>query len=110
MAGRSREEKKQFAAKVDKICEHSTPTQRRAVDLALSRQVSIVRGPPGTGKTYVIRNILESLYLAGESVLLVASSRSAIMSLADAVKSLLSPSLMQGCGTSIHPRPRGARI
>jgi len=88
IANSSQEEKQRFGKTVNTICQGSTPTQRRAVDHALSIQLTIVRGPPGTGKTFVIKDLLDCLYTAGECVLLVAPSRSATTSLANAVESL----------------------
>jgi len=52
--------------------------QRRAVDLALSEPLTVVTGPPGTGKSQVIVNLLASAANAGQSVLFASKNRKAV--------------------------------
>ena len=40
---------------------HFDPTQMKAMQMALSQDLSIIQGPPGTGKTYVGTRIVEAL-------------------------------------------------
>ena len=42
-------------------------SQKKAVEAALTHQVSIIQGPPGTGKTQTILNIISNLLMAGKT-------------------------------------------
>ncbi|BBD63288.1 ATP-dependent RecD-like DNA helicase (plasmid) [Nostoc sp. HK-01] len=52
--------------------------QKSAVDKVISRQVSFVWGPPGTGKTKTLGLTVSALVQAGESVLVIAHSNTAV--------------------------------
>jgi hypothetical protein len=57
-------------------CNHS---QRQAVANALSRSVSVIEGPPGTGKTETILNLVANIVAAGDrTVGVVSLSNSAV--------------------------------
>lgn len=48
--------------------------QKEAVEFALSQQVSVIHGPPGTGKTYTVVEIVRQLVSRGERVLVCGPS------------------------------------
>jgi hypothetical protein len=48
-----------------------------AVENALASQLSVIEGPPGTGKTQTILNIIANLVVRGNSVLVVSPNNSA---------------------------------
>ncbi|MFW5879288.1 MAG: DEAD/DEAH box helicase, partial [bacterium] len=52
-------------------------SQKDAVDKALTNQLSIIEGPPGTGKTQTILNIIANAVMREESVAVVSSNNSA---------------------------------
>ncbi|WP_195377184.1 AAA domain-containing protein [Anaerotruncus rubiinfantis] len=52
-------------------------SQFKAVEAALSNQISVIQGPPGTGKTQTILNILANLLATGKSALVVSNNNSA---------------------------------
>ncbi len=52
-------------------------SQRKAVDNALTSDLSIIEGPPGTGKTQTILNIIANAVMRGESVAVVSNNNSA---------------------------------
>ncbi len=52
-------------------------SQKCAVENALSNQISVIEGPPGTGKTQTILNIIANAVMRGESVAVVSSNNSA---------------------------------
>lgn len=52
-------------------------SQEKAVNNALSNQISVIQGPPGTGKTQTILNIIANLLVAEKSVLIVSNNNSA---------------------------------
>jgi very-short-patch-repair endonuclease len=60
-------------------------SQRKAIDTVLSGQSLVIHGPPGTGKSQTIANLIAALVAHGRKVLFVAEKRAAI----DAVLSRL---------------------
>lgn len=58
-------------------------SQKKAVENALTHQVSIIQGPPGTGKTQTILNIIANLIVHGKTVLVVSNNNSAVDNVAE---------------------------
>lgn len=52
-------------------------SQHKAVVNALTNQMSVIEGPPGTGKTQTILNIIANLLLQGKTVQVVSNNNSA---------------------------------
>ena len=52
-------------------------SQKQAVDNALKFDISVIEGPPGTGKTQTILNIIANAVMRGESVAVVSNNNSA---------------------------------
>ena len=52
-------------------------SQKSAVELALINPLSIIEGPPGTGKTQTILNIIANAIMREESVAVVSNNNSA---------------------------------
>lgn len=52
-------------------------SQKQAVNNAFANTVSIIEGPPGTGKTQTILNIIANAVLQGKSVAIVSNNNSA---------------------------------
>jgi superfamily I DNA and/or RNA helicase len=52
-------------------------SQKTAVDKSFSNNLSIIEGPPGTGKTQTILNIIANAILNGQSIAVVSSNNSA---------------------------------
>ena len=53
-------------------------SQKLAVATTLSNNISIVEGPPGTGKTQTILNIIANLILQNKTVAIVSNNNSAV--------------------------------
>lgn len=53
-------------------------SQKKAVRAAFSNSISIIEGPPGTGKTQTILNIIANIAIRGKSVAVVSANNSAI--------------------------------
>ena len=53
-------------------------SQRRAVCSALNQKVSVVTGPPGTGKTQMIVNLIANALLFGKKVLVASKNNKAV--------------------------------
>lgn len=58
--------------------EHNTPSQNNAIQSALSNDITYIWGPPGTGKTTVIGQIIDELYKHDRSVLVVSHTNTAV--------------------------------
>lgn len=58
--------------------EGNTDSQNRAIVAALSNDITYIWGPPGTGKTTVIGQIIDNLYEQGRSVLVVSHTNTAV--------------------------------
>ncbi len=52
-------------------------SQKQAVDRALNHKLSVIAGPPGTGKTQTILNIIANAVVRGESVAVVSGNNAA---------------------------------
>lgn len=53
-------------------------SQQKAVDTAFNTNLSVIEGPPGTGKTQTILNIIANAVMNGQSVAVVSSNNSAV--------------------------------
>lgn len=62
---------------------HSNIDQRNAIRSALENQISVIDGPPGTGKTQTILNLIATLVAQGKTVGIVAGANSAVENVVD---------------------------
>ncbi|REC76842.1 hypothetical protein DRF60_13245 [Chryseobacterium elymi] len=53
-------------------------SQKLAVETSLSNSISIMEGPPGTGKTQTILNLIANLILQNKTVAIVSNNNSAV--------------------------------
>ena len=58
-------------------------SQKDAVDKALGNRLSVIEGPPGTGKTQTILNIIANAVMRSESIAVVSSNNSATKNVID---------------------------
>ncbi|MDR2008354.1 MAG: DUF2726 domain-containing protein [Alphaproteobacteria bacterium] len=61
-------------------------SQKKAIDNALTNQLSIIEGPPGTGKTQSILNIIANIVIQGKSVAVVSNNNSATANVFEKLK------------------------
>ncbi|CAG99853.1 ATP-dependent 5'-3' DNA helicase HCS1 [Kluyveromyces lactis] len=54
--------------------EQLNESQRDAIQHSLSNEISIIHGPPGTGKTYTLVELIKQLYDRGERILVCGPS------------------------------------
>jgi ssDNA-binding Zn-finger/Zn-ribbon topoisomerase 1 len=58
--------------------DNNTPNQSKAIVSAISNDITYIWGPPGTGKTTVIGQIIDELYKHDRSVLVVSHTNTAV--------------------------------
>ena len=61
-------------------------SQKQAVDNALDNNLSVIEGPPGTGKTQTILNIIANAVIRDNSVAVVSSNNSATKNIIDKLR------------------------
>lgn len=66
-------------------------SQKAALENALTSSISVIEGPPGTGKTQTILNIIANLVVQGKSVAVVSNNN-------EAVKNVIEKMTKQGYG------------
>ena len=72
-------DKPELVKQLDSFPEHLNEVQRSAVSFALSaRDLAIIHGPPGTGKTTTVVELARQAALRGEKVLACAPSNTAV--------------------------------
>jgi very-short-patch-repair endonuclease len=94
------------ANRADPVADYSIldadSSQRAAIDAVLAGRSLVIHGPPGTGKSQTIANLIAAMVARGRKVLFVAEKRAAI----DAVLSRLSVAGLADLVLDIH---EGAR-
>lgn len=58
-------------------------SQLEAIAYALNNKVSVVTGPPGSGKTQMILNLIANAYMQGKSVLVASKNNEAVNNIKD---------------------------
>ncbi|TCC82688.1 AAA domain-containing protein [Pedobacter hiemivivus] len=58
-------------------------SQKLAVETTLSNNISIVEGPPGTGKTQTILNIIANLIVQNKTVAIVSNNNAAVFNVSE---------------------------
>ncbi|WP_348944429.1 AAA domain-containing protein [Chitinibacter sp. FCG-7] len=61
-------------------------SQLAAVERAFSAQISVIEGPPGTGKTQTILNILANILLRGKTVAVLSNNNAAVENVYEKLK------------------------
>lgn len=56
-------------------------SQKLAIETSLSNSINIIEGPPGTGKTQTILNIIANLIIQNKSVAIVSNNNSAVFNI-----------------------------
>ena len=67
---------------------HCNSSQRTAVEAALTHNLSIIEGPPGTGKTETILNLIGNVVVRGATIGVVSHSNSAVDNVRDKLDEL----------------------
>ncbi|CCF57379.1 hypothetical protein KAFR_0C03880 [Kazachstania africana CBS 2517] len=75
-------------------------SQRDAIKFSIDNEISIIHGPPGTGKTYTIIEIIQQLVKRGERVLVCGPSNIAVDTILERLAKVLPGNLLLRIG---HP-------
>lgn len=65
------------------LCAETNRSQMEAVQSALTNALTVVSGPPGTGKSQVVLNLISSLIAENQSGLLVSKTNAAVSIISD---------------------------
>lgn len=92
-SGQQSDSKLASQAKIHYFCSKDPPNeaQRQAVEASFSSQLSVIWGPPGTGKTKTIAQAIEAHLNAGRRVLLVSHANNAVDEALEKVAEQLKP-------------------
>lgn len=82
------------------LIEQANLSQKEAINNALNERISIIEGPPGTGKTTTIINILANLIYQNKKVLVVSKNNSAIENIAEELSEMNIPKCFIRMGNS----------
>lgn len=77
-------------------------SQLRAVENALTSNISFIWGPPGTGKSKTLAHIVQLLYQAGHNVLITSTTNAAVDQVLEKTANLLRDSLSANPGMMIR--------
>lgn len=64
----------------------SNKSQYKAVENAMNNQISVIEGPPGTGKTQTILNIISNIIVRGKTVAVVSNNNEATANVFEKLK------------------------
>ncbi|MBR4110392.1 MAG: DUF2726 domain-containing protein [Clostridia bacterium] len=64
----------------------SNKSQYKAVENAMKNQMSVIEGPPGTGKTQTILNIISNIIIRGKTVAVVSNNNEATANVFEKLK------------------------
>lgn len=77
-------------------------SQEKAVKNSFSNNISVITGPPGTGKSQVVLNIIANAVWNDKSVLFASKNNRAVDVVNDKLKTILSKDLIVRMGSSKH--------
>lgn len=82
------------------LLSRSNYSQKQAIETALRDRVSMIEGPPGTGKTTTILSIIANLVVRGKRVVVVSKNNSAIDNIKEELDALKLPPFYLRLGNS----------
>lgn len=82
------------------LLSRSNYSQKQAIEAALRDRVSMIEGPPGTGKTTTILSIIANLLVRGKRVAVVSKNNSAIDNIKEELDALTLPPFYLRLGNS----------
>ena len=98
-------------SKVEFLDAELNAPQRAAVELALGEpELSLVHGPPGTGKTRTLVEVIRQCVARGERILVTAASNTAVDNLAERLIALRVPLVRIGHPARVAPEVEGRTL
>lgn len=82
------------------LLNNSNASQKQAIEKALQNRISFIEGPPGTGKTTTIINIIANLLYRNKKIVVVSKNNSAIDNIAEKFDKLDLPQIYIRLGNS----------
>lgn len=73
------------------LIQQANTSQKIAISNALENRISIIEGPPGTGKTSTILNIISNLVYRNKKTLIVSKNNSAIDNVVEELEKMRLP-------------------
>ena len=83
---------------------YSNESQERAIENSFSRDINVITGPPGTGKSQVVLNIIANAVRNDKTVLFASRNNQAVDVVNEKLKSILSENLVVRMGNSFYRR------
>lgn len=75
-------------------------SQKSAIEFSLNNEISIIHGPPGTGKTYTLIELIQQLVAKGERVLVCGPSNISVDTILERLSKVMPGNLLLRIG---HP-------
>jgi hypothetical protein len=91
----------QFGGEIIQITELN-PSQQKAVELSFKQKLTVITGPPGTGKSQVVTNILANAVYHGQKVLFASKNNQAVDNVHQRINSILNTDYFLRMGTNQH--------
>ncbi|ENJ9653141.1 AAA family ATPase [Clostridium botulinum] len=85
--------KKEHSLESILLLQQSNLSQKKAIEVALNNKISIIEGPPGTGKTTTILSIIANQVNKNKKVVVVSKNNSAIDNVAEELRNMPFPEL-----------------
>jgi superfamily I DNA and/or RNA helicase len=79
-------------------------SQEKAIESSFKRDFNVITGPPGTGKSQVVLNIIANVVRNDKTVLFASKNNQAVDVVNKKLKSVLSENLVARMGNSFHRR------
>jgi superfamily I DNA and/or RNA helicase len=85
-------------------------SQERAVKHSFSNNISVITGPPGTGKSQVVLNTIANAVWNDKTILFASKNNQAVDIVNDKLRSILSKNLLVRMGSSKHRKEAKLQI
>ncbi|WP_179317683.1 AAA domain-containing protein [Winogradskyella undariae] len=77
-------------------------SQKKGIELSFNQPLTIITGPPGTGKSQVVTNILANAIIKGEKILFSSKNNKAVDNVHQRISNLLNTDYFLRLGTTTH--------
>lgn len=77
-------------------------SQKESIELSFTQPLTVITGPPGTGKSQVVTNILANAVVSGQKVLFASKNNKAVDNVHTRISNLLSTNYFLRLGSNRH--------